>query len=257
MNGIVADIPPNCLYKYRSFDKHREGGIPFEWDRSIILNSVLWAGSPLQFNDPYDCYPLADLEGTVDERMAWVTRMAPTSSISTEEAFARLEAALADPAMRAQISDWRKNAAAISVLSLTERADDMLMWAHYAESHRGYCLELDATAQPFLLAYRVSYGRERPSFRVFDSSKADAILPALLHKADFWAHEREWRIVRPMDEGPVAFPPQSLKSIILGAGILPEDEAALRSIVAERKTPLDIRRAKLNERDYRLDIIDA
>jgi DUF2971 family protein len=34
-------------------------------------------------------------------------------------------------------------------LSLSERRDDLLMWAHYAEMHRGVCLEFDASMLRF------------------------------------------------------------------------------------------------------------
>lgn len=168
-----------------------------------------------------------------------------------------MEQALGNPATRAQFAGWRENVDAVRVLSLTERPDDMLMWAHYADSHRGYCLELDATIQPLSSAYRVHYAAERPVFRLFDPNRIDGLERALLHKADFWTHEREWRMVRPTNMGPVVFSAQALKSIIFGAGIAGEDEAALRVMAAERGRPVEFKRAKLDEQNYRLEIIDT
>jgi hypothetical protein len=35
------------------------------------------------------------------------------------------------------------------VYCLSEVCDSSLMWAHYADSHQGVCLEFDALAAPF------------------------------------------------------------------------------------------------------------
>jgi Protein of unknown function (DUF2971) len=257
MTDIAADMPPNSLYKYRGLDKNRAGGEPYEWDRSIITGCALWAGSPLAFNDPFDCYPVIDFDGTPEEKEAWAAKVAPNNGMTIPVAVEMMENALSDPVTRAKMSEWRENLESVGVLSLTERPDDMLMWAHYANSHHGYCLEMDATIQPFSLAYRVQYAEQRPVFRLFDPDRADIIARTLLHKADFWRHELEWRIVRPANSGPVVFPPQGLKSIIFGAGINNEDETTLREIAAEREIPVTFKRAKLDETNYRVKIVEA
>jgi Protein of unknown function (DUF2971) len=257
MNDIAADYPPENLYKYRGIDINRSGGEPYEWDRSIIVGSSLWAGSPLGFNDPFDCYPVIDFAGTPEEKKAWAAEVAPQNGVSIEEAVQMMEAALSNPSTRAQMSAWRDDIQAVGVLSLTERPDDMLMWAHYANSHRGYCLELDATTEPLSLAYRVHYGEERPTYRLFDPNRAANVVPTLLHKATFWQHEREWRMVRPMELGPVTLFDHGLKSIIFGAKITRECEEALRAIAAERAIPIAFKRAALDEHRYCVEIIDA
>ena len=257
MTDIAADMPPNSLFKYRGFDKNRLGSEPYEWDRSIIVGCSLWAASPVAFNDPFDCYPVIDFEGTREEKLAWAEGVAPGNGVPICKAVEMMEHALSDPVTRAQMLDWRKNIEGVGVLSLTERPDNMLMWAHYADSHSGYCLELDATIQPMSLAYRVRYAEARPVFRLFDPNRIDIIERSLLHKADFWCYEREWRMVRPDNVGPIAFPPVGLKSIILGAGIASQDETALRALAAERDIPVMLKRAKLDERNYRVEIVGA
>jgi len=257
MTDIATDAPPKSLYKYRGFDKNRAGGEPYEWDRSIIVGCSLWAGSPLAFNDPFDCYPVIDFEGTQDEKAAWAAKFAPKSGLPIHTILEIIENALSNPLTRVQLSKWRETVKEVGVLSLTERPDDMLMWAHYANSHHGYCLEFDATIQPLSLAYRVYYADERPTFRLFDSNTEDNVKRILLHKAEFWRHESEWRMVGPANTGPVVFPPQGLKSIILGAGIAGEDVTALRAIAAEREIPVAFKRARLAERDYCVEITDT
>lgn len=257
MNDIVTDVPPTSLFKYRGFDKSRLDAVAFERDRSIILNSLLWAGSPLTFNDPFDCFPVIDFEGSEDEKVAWAARVAPQFGQSIEQAVAELNFALGNPTIRTQLSNWRENLSAVRVLSLTDRPDDMLMWAHYADSHRGYCLEFDSNVLPFSLAYRVKYDAERPTFRIFDPNREDLIKRTLLHKADFWQYEGEWRLIGPAEIGPISFPQEALKSVILGAGTLHEDELELRRIASERRIPVIFKRAVLDDRAYRLLIVDT
>lgn len=256
MTDIAADMPPASLYKYRWFDKGREGGQAYDWDRAIIVGCSLWAGSPLFFNDPFDCYPVVDFDGTQQEKAAWAAQVGADNRMSEQQVLAIMENALRNPAARALMTDWRSNLAELSVLSLTEEPDDMLMWAHYANSHKGYCLELDATVPPLSFANRVRYVPERPTFRLFDPNKAEKLMHMLLNKADFWEHEHEWRMVRPIEQGPLIFPPEGLKSIIFGAGIMPDDEAALRAMANERAVPVVFKRAKLDNRNYRLEIVE-
>ena len=183
--------------------------------------------------------------------------MAPKHGVAIDQTVEMVDNALNNPALREQMSDWRTNIDAIGVLSLTEMSNDMLMWAHYANSHKGYCLELDATVPPLSLAYRVSYADERPIFRIFDQNRLDIIQRALLHKAKFWENEREWRVVTTAKTRQLIFPAKALKSIIFGASMEDEDELALRSIAAERQIPVTFKRAKLDDRNYELAIVDA
>lgn len=250
-------MPPNRLYKYRGLDKNRGGAVPYEWDRSIILDCKLWAGSPLGFNDRFDCYPDINFEFTKEEFKAWTEHYASKHGVSISDMGEKVRSAFNDLAARERILDWGQNVQAFGVVSLTERADDMVMWAHYADSNKGYCLELDATIQPFRLARRVSYTKERPVFRYFDPNRADIIERTFLQKADCWKYEREWRIIRPAEQGPVEFFPHVLKSIIFGADIEDKDEKALRAIATEREITVAYKRVKLHKSNYQFEIIDA
>ncbi|MGT2429382.1 DUF2971 domain-containing protein [Cupriavidus basilensis] len=69
------------------------------------------------------------------------------------------------------------------------------MWAHYADSHKGICLEFDATSVFMAHAQEVKYSGERAAINFTDSK--DAMLEkALLTKSDHWSYESEWRLIR-------------------------------------------------------------
>ncbi len=97
------------------------------------------------------------------------------------------------------------------VLSLSECWNSPLMWSHYADSHRGICLELDTTdfRRPDLKA--VNYRAAR-SVRASDllkwkkerspEAKQRVFDTYFLAKAGAWRYEKEWRDVKETS-GPV------------------------------------------------------
>jgi hypothetical protein len=88
------------------------------------------------------------------------------------------------------------------VFSLSARWDSVLMWSHYADYHRGLCIEFDTTELPHPGLQPVNYRADR-SIRASDllawkdQSCADA-KERILHtyfysKATPWCYEKEWR----------------------------------------------------------------
>ncbi len=124
----------------------------------------------------------------------------------------------------------------MGILCLSEVPDNMLMWSHYANHHRGFCVEYDFTASSKLkeFAYKVQYSDDMPSLSAADfvGPKKEATTDALwLTKASCWAYEREWRVM--MTNGDRAYnAPSRIKSIIFGARMPETDrmmiETALR-----------------------------
>ena len=95
-----------------------------------------------------------------------------------------------------------KVAGEFRILSLTETPDNLLMWAHYADSHRGAVLEFDAE-HPSLNSRRsgtdelrhprkVVYVEHMPA-RALDETDSQVLF---LTKGNPWAYEREWRVLQ-------------------------------------------------------------
>ena len=108
------------------------------------------------------------------------------------------------------------------ITCLTENNDNILMWSHYADSHRGICIEYDVrriVKDPYQIIrhlFPVIYCKQRIIRRDIDSlvknhsdlNKAidecyfyeneeplDDLIPLFLIKGDMWQYENEWRIV--------------------------------------------------------------
>lgn len=141
----------------------------------------------------------------------------------------------------------------IGVLSLTGRHDNLLMWSHYADQHRGFVLVLDerhavfnqrrSAEDEFNYPRQVVYSKEKVVGQLTDMSGIDL----LLRKSPEWAHEEEWRIVKPLDQADAmgitpdrsvflyGLPPDAIKGVIYGAHIA--EESRLRIQAALYKDP--------------------
>ena len=87
------------------------------------------------------------------------------------------------------------------VACFTENNDSPLMWAHYTNSHQGFCMEYDLLKLPEGYRYGilpVIYSDER-----YDATKALTTLNKNLvgnpfyYKSLHWKYEKEWRMVIP------------------------------------------------------------
>jgi hypothetical protein len=125
----------------------------------------------------------------------------------------------------------------LGVLCLSESPLEQLMWAHYADSHRGFVLEFDAN-HPFFKGTqsdpndysgvnKVVYSPERPQIEEF-LNEGNSLNDFFFCKSSEWEYEKEWRMVRPVSnssqdlliEGQKVhlfeYPFEALKAIILG-----------------------------------------
>jgi hypothetical protein len=76
------------------------------------------------------------------------------------------------------------------VYCLSEKPDVPLMWAYYAQSHTGVCLEFDGRSDPFRAAEKVQYRGTYPARDVVTMSYE----PLVTKSAD-WSYEAEWRLI--------------------------------------------------------------
>ena len=122
----------------------------------------------------------------------------------------------------------------VGILSLSETPDNLLMWAHYAEGHRGFVLMLDGSHDffrddrpvfGFEKPERVEYSSERPQMPLNDPNMS----AIFFIKGSPWTYEREWRYLKEIEDAvvlrqqtnalPVALfhvPPKCIQGVILG-----------------------------------------
>lgn len=89
------------------------------------------------------------------------------------------------------------------VLCMSKNWDSPLMWAHYADSHKGIVLGFDVPERAF---YKVDYVKDRPRLADLGLSALDDITPEQIKtltrtKAAGWTYEQEYRAFLPLDGG--------------------------------------------------------
>ena len=205
----------------------------------MLITETAWFAKPSSFNDPFDCGIL------IDER-----KMEESIQIAIKEAYARNGVIIEEIPQHAleikhedkeAFQGYRRSVDALmqntGVFSLSEVNDDILMWAHYADSHKGFCIEYSRTPENILgtEAEPVNYQEELPSLSAFSvvSYNGGSIASLWLTKSSHWRYEKEWRLLHP--EGGKSFNfPCKIAYIIFGLNMSEEKRYTIRQIMKNR-----------------------
>lgn len=125
-----------------------------------------------------------------------------------------------------------------------------LMWSHYADSHKGFCVEYDFSGSDeetlSKLPFPVVYSEERPLVpweAALDNSEknmeqaARAIMMGLLTKDKAWEYENEWRILVGVSEDSELVMPK-VSCIYLGAAVEKENSDKILEIAKKCNIPV-------------------
>lgn len=251
---IPALLMPQRLYKFRSVETEQER----ERVEDILLNNRLWASSPKDFNDPFDCAPTYSMTDDLDVKRELVQREIGSLDISTSDRDKLMKSAIAQDSsaiartMMLQHQEWLSE---WGVLSLSASVTNVLLWSHYANSHRGICLEFkDFFNERSQLGrtLQVRYQADRPVIEMSEPFSQKTLQALFLTKADSWEYEKEWRFLRQKGPGYVAFNSLELDAVVLGALATQETEAWITGLVQRRRKPTKIKRATLNSKTFDL-----
>lgn len=140
------------------------------------------------------------------------------------------------------------------ICCFSRKKDDICLWAHYADNHRGFCLEFNVLDDVdfFMPILPVVYKRE---FAPADLWKEpNTILEQIYQrKSDAWASEDEVRVIKKGRAGLRSYAPSALKSIIFGCRASDEDISMIRAITPPNTR---FRRAEMSTTSYELRIVD-
>jgi hypothetical protein len=207
-------VPPRRLYKYRAFNANT---------LRLLSQAEIYYANPAHFNDPMDCRP--EIEIDIDlktlEKLCYrllvlnrgkdaaIACMRNHRYMSTEYGNYKTDPAATGcytEDLRREIRDFiyaemREH----GVLSLAKRWNCPLMWSHYADEHRGLCIEYDTKENHCDGLFPVNYDASG-SIKVSDilrwkiekSAEAEGLVREAFFyaKARDWRYEREWRDVR-------------------------------------------------------------
>jgi len=223
---------PDKVYKYRPFGVNTL--------RAITEAEVFYA-KPSTFNDPLDCDPTIDVDinrrhlerllyrmivkrKNEDEARGEIGRLRYYSS---EHGDYRTEPKVESYLMRTLASAIKRELdlelSNQGVLSLSATWKSGLMWSHYADEHRGICIEYDTRDQGHPRLQAVDYKGPR-AIRTSDlyrwkvrhdaAAKEQVFRTYLYTKSNEWKYEKEWRDI--CDRNGVADAPFRITAILFG-----------------------------------------
>lgn len=242
------------LYKYRVFNDATE--------RLIIYDEV-YVPSPLEFNDPFDCRVPVIADGSEEDfrnqLIEYFRSKAPT--LSEQEINQLAETKLSDGTHRDAALMKRELESAIvnqlkntGVYCLSAKNDDILMWSHYADGHKGFCLEFEGSTDKTFLkrAKQVNYQKELLIINYFDKNWLPKVL---LTKSEQWRYEEEWRIIQVDGPGEYGIPEGVLSGIVFGCQMPQNHKNKIIAWSKKRKSPLCFYQAQIKKSEFGLDIV--
>jgi Protein of unknown function (DUF2971) len=200
----------------------------------ILINSELFFGIPKEFNDPLDCkFTLTiDPQPSIEEIRKFYTNL----KLSEDEIEKKIEQAKYDNFLFQKDieNDYNENLRKEFCIScFSERNDNILMWSHYANKHKGICLKFDwKIHSEYFSGYKVIYKKKLPEITYNGRGELEAA-SIFLTKLNHWKYEKEIRAITKIEKGiqKAAFNPKALKGIIFGEQIAISDKQTIMNII--------------------------
>src|ERR1700690_3587064 len=110
------------------------------------------------------------------------------------------------------------------------------MWSHYADGHRGLCLEFDTIYLPFndpQKLKKVIYSNDRPVLNPVEFLIKDRIeITPLITKSKKWKYEKEWRLITRNGNTAIEYNSRALTGIYFGCSMLDDQKRKIATMPA-------------------------
>lgn len=218
------------LFKYRKFD---------ERTLSMFINRELYFASPANLNDPHDC------QISISAAILEAVNLAHSGKIHFNLEKLDIIEQLLDSVIKIE-ADIK----VAGIYSASKSCNNMLMWSHYANEHKGLCIgfrftdeflfghddniyETDAciyiSKNPFTKMLQDMSQSDKPLSWEDLSSKVYTI--GLLAKHNAWKYEQEVRILR-RKPGSASFKASEVAEVIFGLKMPPKDRKTLLTLLS-------------------------
>ncbi len=245
---------PSIVYKYRSWKD--------QYHKNILLKNQLYFSSPSDFNDPFDCripedYSLLNSNEKID---AFLTKMridhinkGSFQEGDIEEMLKKFEFKLRNDVSKIQDEYNSLYFSSIDeyfgIVSLSERWNSILMWSHYADYHKGFCVGFseEKLTQNFECASGPVFYPSDNTFPRLDPIR-DFLntFPVQSHtKSNEWQYEKEYRLVKLFYPNPPSindriqtFSDDNISEVIIGLNASEQTKKEIISLSKEKNVPV-------------------
>lgn len=252
-NNIISQRNPNKIYELLNFS--------YFYDVSIYLNKCNQVGNRKMFcehqfmkmlKNDYAC-PIDEFyDNTIPDKLYKYRTITDYNMDLIENSTLYLTDAESfndpfDPPFRVN-EEYRKYmkilAPMVVIGSLSNINNSILMWSHYADSHKGFCIEYDITEFKRKLPKYTTIRKVRYSETLSISSGKPmdtdeyfhSILDMYAFKHKDWEYEEEYRIFSHQESDFLSLP---ISRIYLGKDIIQENESKIRNICQNKKILVD------------------
>jgi hypothetical protein len=218
------------MFKFRAINKYLIEG---------LVHSTIFCASPYRLNDPFDCrvdiakaahQAISELDGKEKDVLTKLVNM------------------------NGYLDRVQSDAGNVAVCSFSLALEDPLLWAHYADEHRGLCLAYNfpesflSNPEEIVGVAPVEYGEnpltkwfieniptQQTDFKEFTLSLIKKVLTI---KGRSWECEKEVRIIR-KKEGPFLIEKAHLKQICFGLNTSKSDLSLIQKLVKDAGYSVD------------------
>lgn len=247
-----SDNYPSIVYKYRNWtDKYH---------KDVLYENQLFLPSPKDFNDPFDCritsnYYLLDTNDKIDEYVNqaisrhYKKLIHANLDIEKEKSILkhRLTFEMDKLQQEHEESFFENQDKFFGILSLSERWDSILMWSHYADNHKGYCVGFSEKklreSGHFGKGGQVYYHPENkyPELDPRNSFDLNQVVMETQSKAYDWSYEQEFRLAKLFypnvptdDDRTIKIDDDSFSEIIIGLKTPKKDRTEIIDLAKQK-----------------------
>tara|TARA_R110002051_G_scaffold162609_1_gene234225 strand:+ start:421 stop:1239 length:819 start_codon:yes stop_codon:yes gene_type:complete len=203
------------------FDKYKDVfqfGTNENLDR-VLIDNTLGFSNLKSFNDPFEMsYSYFHYVKNFEEALAYASKKYNNPENNLEFKVRKI---------------INEELESIKVSCFSESPFEPLMWAHYANKHKGICYYFDKTKIfprfGIIKSKKVTYSNSLSEIRFFEKTTSMDILKPQIEsiiytKSENWAYEKEYRYWKKTNDNSLKFNPESLKAIIVGFRNTKKDE---------------------------------
>ena len=258
LNGEFMKSCPSSLYKYQSLTLHA---------LDALANEQVYFAPPSKLNDPYDCgiTPIVGVP-SVEDMQAIVTTLGGVTvdefqtsewgQLGGRERFTEHAMDAARRVLSDRISEFANSR---GVTCFAESNSNLLMWSHYADAMRGFCLEFDTSFDLFEKVRPIQYLDRMPTINLFGlllGTREEVgydVMSAFFTKSVDWAYEAEWRVLHEKGATLYGYGSDCLKSIYFGPAMTETNMRIIWSLVHLQNRRVKFYRGKRSRVRYEVE----